>query len=177
MRKVARPRLKFPEETGVPLRLAPLYGRAAPGGRGLDRVPRNYGRQLSVLAVLSPQGLSAPMRAEGPVDAAVSGAYIERARGPTLAPGAILVMDNLAVHKVAGIPEATRARGARVEYLPPYSPDLSPIEHCWSKLKTALRHRKARTRKTSERALAALLPTISPSDAQGWFRRCGYSLH
>jgi transposase len=177
MEEVERPRLKFLDETGVTIRLTPLYGRAAPGVRVLDRVPRNYGQQLSVLAVMSPQGLSAPMTVEGPVDAAVFRVYLERVLGPTLAPGDILVMDNLAVHKVAGIPEAIRARGARVVYLPPYSPDLNPIEHCWSKLKTALRHRKARTRKALERALSALLPTISPSDAQGWFRHCGYSLH
>jgi transposase len=157
--------------------LTPLYGRAAPGERVVDKVPRNYGQPLSLLAALGLQGLSAPMTVEGPVDTSVFRAYVEQVLGPSLSPGAIVVMDNLAVHKVAGIADAIRARGARVEYLPPYSPDFNPIEQGWSKLKTALRRRKARTRRTLERALAVLLPTLSCADARAWFRHCGYSRH
>ena len=159
------------------INLTPRYGRAAPGVRVVEPVPRNYGQQLSLLAVLSPCGLSAPMTIEGPVDAAVFRRYVECVLGPTLRPGDIVVMDNLAVHKVAGIAERIQACGARVEYLPPYSPDFNPIEQAWSKLKTALRQRKARTRRTLERALTVLLPTISGSDARAWFHHCGYSLH
>ena len=170
-------RLKFLDETGVTIRLTPLYGRAAPGVRVVDSVPRNYGQSLSLLAVLGSEGLSAPMTVEGPVDAAVLRVYVEQVLGPTLTPGDIVVMDNLAVHKVAGVAEAIRAYGAHVDYLPPYSPDWNPIEHGWSKLKTALRQRKARTRRVLERALSALLPTSSSADAQAWFRHCGYSLH
>lgn len=170
-------RLKFLDETGVTINLTPVYGRAAPGVRVVDKVPRNYGRPLSLLAVLSPRGLSAPMTVEGPVDGGVFRVYVEQVLGPTLLPGDIVVMDNLAVHKVAGIAEAIRARGARLEYLPPYSPDFNPIEQGWSKLKTALRQCKARTRRTLERALSAFLPTVSSADARAWFRHCGYSLH
>lgn len=177
MTTLPRQRLKFLDETGITIRLTPLYGRAAPGVRVVDKVPRNYGQSLSLLAVLSPHGVSAPMTIGGPVDATVFRAYVEQVLGPTLAPGDIVVMDNLAVHKVAGIVEAIRARGAHVEYLPPYSPDWNPIEQGWSKLKTALRQRKARTRRTLERTLALLLPSISRSDAQAWFHHCGYSLH
>lgn len=177
IRSQERRRLKFLDETGVTISLTPAYGRAAPGIRVLDTVPRNYGQSLSLLAVLGPQGLSAPLTVEGPVDASVFRGYVAQVLGPTLTPGDIVVMDNLAVHKVAGIGEAIRAHGARVEYLPPYSPDWNPIEHGWSKLKTALRQRKARTRRALERALAALLPTISSADARAWFRHCGYSLH
>lgn len=177
MTRIARRRLKFLDETGVTIRLTPLYGRAAPGVRVVDKVPRNYGKSLSLLAVLSPQGMSAPMTVVGPVDTTVFRAYVEQVLGPTLTPGDIVVMDNLRVHKVTGIVEAIAARGARVEYLPPYSPDLNPIEQGWSKLKPALRQRKARTRRTLERALATLLPTISSADARAWFRHCGYSLH
>lgn len=177
MATIPRQRLKFLDETGITIRLTPLYGRAAPGVRVVDAIPRNYGQPLSLLATLSPQGLSAPMTVAGPVDASVFRVYVEQVLGPTLAPGDIVVMDNLAVHKVAGIVEAIQARGARVEYLPPYSPDWKPIEQGWSKLKTALRQRKARTRRAVQRALAALLPSISSSDAQAWFRHCGYSLH
>jgi transposase len=170
-------RLKFLDETGVTISLTPLYGRAAPGVRVVDRVPRNYGQPRSLLATLSTRGLSAPMTVEGPVDTSVFRVYVEQVLGPTLVPGDIVVMDNLAVHKVAGIAQAIQARGAHVQYLPPYSPDFNPIEQGWSKLKTALRQRKARTRRTLERALSALLPAISSADAQAWFRHCGYSLH
>lgn len=177
LRRWPRPRLKFLDETGVTINLTPRYGRAAPGVRVVEAVPRNYGQHLSLLATLGPQGLSAPMTIEGPVDATVFRRYVERILGPTLLPGDIVVMDNLAVHKVAGIAERIAARGARVEYLPPYSPDFNPIEQAWSKLKTALRQRKARTRRTLERALTVLLPTISGTDARAWFRHCGYSLY
>jgi transposase len=170
-------RLRFLDETGVTITLTPRYGRAAPGVRVIESVPRNYGQHLSLLATLSPQGLNAPMTSEGPVDAMVFRLYVERVLGPTLRPGEIVGMDTLAVHKVAGIAEQIAARGARVEYLPPYSPDFTPIEQAWSKLKTALRQRKARTRRTLERALTALLPTISGTDARAWFHHCGYSLH
>jgi transposase len=177
MRGVQRRRLKFLDETGVTISLTPLSGRAAPGVCVVDRVPRNYGRPLSLLATLRARGVTAPMTVEGPVDTGVVRVYVEQVLGPSLVPGDIVVMDNLAVHKVAGIAEAIRARGAHVQYLPPYSPDLNPIEQGWSKLKTALRQRKARTRRTLERALSALLPTISSADARAWFRHCGYSLH
>lgn len=172
-----QPRLKFLEETGVTINLTPRYGRAAPGIRVVDHGPRNSGQPLSLLAVLSPHGLSAPMTLEGPVDATVFRLYVERVLGPTLRPGDVVVMDNLAVHKVAGIAERIHACGARGEYLPPYSPDFNPSEQAWSKLKTALRQRKARTRRTVERALTALLPSISGADARAWFHPCGYSLH
>jgi transposase len=177
MARRSRQRLKFLDETGITISLTPLYGRAAPGVRVVDTVPRNYGQALSLLAVLGPQGLSAPMTVEGAVDTGVFRSYVEQVLGPTLRRGDVVVMDNLAVHKVAGIAEAIRAHGARVEYLPPYSPDFNPIEQGWSKLKTALRQRKARTRGALERALRALLPTISRRDARAWFRHCGYTLH
>lgn len=146
-RGVPHQRLKFLDETGVTIRLTPLYGRAAPGVRVVDQVPHNYGQSLSLIAVVGPQGLSAPLTLEGPLDASAFRVYGEQVLGPTLVPGDSVVMDNLAVHKVPGIAEAIRTRGAWVEYLPPYSPEWNPIEHGWSKLKTALRQRKARTRR------------------------------
>jgi transposase len=108
---------------------------------------------------------------------AVFQTYVEQVLGPTLQPGDIVVMDNLAVHKVAGIAQAIAARGARGEYLPPYSPDLNPIEKCWAKLKTALRQAKARTREALEEALTHALQTISADDALAWFTHCGYPVH
>jgi DDE superfamily endonuclease len=124
MKGVQYRRLKFLDETGVTISLTPLYGRAAPGVRVVDRVPRNYGQPLSLLATLSTRGLSAPMTVEGPVDTSVFRVYVEQVLGPTLVPGDIVVMDNLAVHKVAGIAQAIQARGAHVHYLPPLLPGL-----------------------------------------------------
>lgn len=170
-------RLKFIDETGMTLALTRLYGRAAPGVRVVDTVPRNYGENISLLAALSIQGLSAPMTVNGAVDTEVLRLYIDQVLGPTLQPGDIVVMDNLAVHKVAGIAEAIRAWGARLEYLPPYSPDLNPIERCWAKIKAALRQAKARTRDTLEAALKQALQLVTAADAQAWFAHCGYPVH
>jgi transposase len=96
---------------------------------------------------------------------------------PTLVADDIVVMDNLSVHKVSGIREAIEAAGARLIYLPPYSPDYSPIESCWSKLKASLRKAKARTREALDEALKQAIDYITGSDAQGWFNLCGYALH
>lgn len=95
----------------------------------------------------------------------------------TLAEGDVVVMDNLSAHKVAGVREAIEAKGAKVFYLSPYSPDFSPIEPCWSKIKTALRAAKARTREALDEALAVALATITPLEARNWFTHCGYALH
>ena len=96
--------------------------------------------------------------------------------GPTLVAGDIVIMDNLSAHKVPGIREAIESQGAQVVYLPPYSPDLSPIEPCWSKVKTALRKAKARTREALERALEQGLSTVTAVDARNWFAHCGYAV-
>jgi transposase len=103
--------------------------------------------------------------------------YVEEALGPTLMPGDIVVMDNLSVHKVAGVEAAITARGARGEYLPPYSSDYNPIEKVWSKLKTALRAAMARAVEQFFEALKAALMTISKTDARAWFTHCGYPVH
>ena len=117
------------------------------------------------------------MTVEGAVDAEVFRIYVQQGWGPTLRPGAIVLRDNLAVHKVAGSAEAIRARGARGEYLPPYSPDLTPLEKGWAKRKTALRHAKARTRAALEGALKQALRAISAAEARAWVAHCGYPVH
>lgn len=153
------------------------YGRAVRGCRVHDAVPRNHGRNITVLGALSCYGLDAVMTVEGAADAAVFRAYVQQVLVPTLKPGDIVVMDNLSVHKVAGIKQAIQAAGASLIYLPPYSPDLSPIEPCWSKIKEKLRGVKARTREALDAALAKIIGRISNSDAQGWFAHCGYPVH
>lgn len=169
--------LKFIDETGMNLALTRRYGRAAPGMRVVDSVPQNYGQNISVLAALGVGGLSAPMTIDGAVDAEVFRSYVAQVLGPTLTPGDIVVLDNLAAHKVGGIAETIQSRGARLEFLPPYSPDLNPIEQCWAKIKTALRQAKARTHQALETVLQQALPTITPADARAWFAHCGYSVY
>ncbi len=153
-----------------------LYGRAPVGERVIGSVPQNYGQNVTVLGTLGVQGLDAVMTVDGATDAEVFRTYVKRVLGPTLMPGDVVVMDNLQAHKAAGVQQALARRGARRLYLPAYSPDLSPIELCWAKLKTALRRAKARTRAALDTAIAEALPTISHTDVWGWFKHCGYTL-
>ncbi|MBK4739028.1 IS630 family transposase [Noviherbaspirillum sp. DKR-6] len=153
------------------------YGRAPYGQRVPDAVPKNFGRNVTILGALSCTGLDAVMSVEGATDTAVFRAYVEQVLVPTLVPGDIVIMDNLSTHKVSGIREAIEAAGAQLLYLPPYSPDYSPIESCWSKLKASLRKAKARTRTALDEALTQAIDHITESDANGWFQLCGYTLH
>jgi transposase len=153
------------------------YGRAMRGQRVQDAVPKNVGRNVSILGSLSWYGMEAVMTVEGAVDAAVFRAYVGQVLVPTLRAGDVVVMDNLSVHKVQDIEAMIRGAGAQLIYLPPYSPDWSPIEPCWSKIKTRLRGMKARTREALDQALTKVIGKISNSDARGWFAHCGYSIH
>lgn len=158
-----------------------LFGRAPRGQRVHAAVPQNYGRNVTLLGVLDHNGICAAMSVDGPVDGptetAVLSAFVPQVLIPTLVPGDIVVMDNLSVHKVRQIRALIEAAGAEVWYLPPYSPDLSPIEPCWSKLKSGLRSLAARNREALDEAITQAFGTITAGDAQGWFRHCGYSLH
>lgn len=117
------------------------------------------------------------MTISGAVDGLVFLSYVKQVLVPTLIKGDIVVMDNLSAHQSKAVREAIEACGARLVFLPPYSPDLNPIEKCWSKIKTALRAGKARTREALEAALKAALLTIMAEDAAGWFESCGYPVH
>ena len=154
-----------------------LYGRGAKGERVIETVPKNYGENITMIASLSFSGIEAPMTINGAVDAIVFKIYVQEVLCPTLSAGDVVVMDNLSAHKVSGIRELIEAKGARLIYLPPYSPDLNPIEKCWSKIKTYLRQAKARTRDELEKALREALLLITKEDAIGWFRSCGYAIH
>lgn len=170
-------RLKFLDEAGSNLAMTRLYGRAAKGERVIETIPQNYGENVTMLASLSFSGIEAPMTINGAVDGIVFKVYVEQVLCPTLNVGDVVVMDNLPAHKVAGIKELIVARGAKLIYLPPYSPDLNPIEKCWSKIKTYLRRAKARTRAELEKALREALLLITEEDALGWFKSCGYTIH
>jgi transposase len=153
-----------------------LYGRAPTGERVIGTVPQNYGQNVTILGAVGVQGVQAVMTVEGATDAEVFRTYVKRVLGPTLAPGDIIVLDNLSAHKALGVQQALARRRVRLLFLPPYSPDLSPMELCVSKLKTALRAAKARTREALETAIRQALETVTAADARNWFRHCGYAL-
>ena len=169
--------LKFIDESGCNIAMNRRYGRAPYGRRVPDAVPKNFGRNVSIFGALSCTGLDAVMSVDGATDTAVFRAYVEQVLVPTLAPGDIVVMDNLSSHKVSGIREGMEADGVQLLYLPPYSPDYSPIESYWSKLKASLRKAKAQTRDALDEALKQAIEYITESDAKGWFPLCGYTLH
>ena len=169
-------RLKFIDESGTNISMTRLYGRAPRGQRVSGSVPQNYGQNITMLASLSATGVEAVMTVEGATDGDVFRTYVCEVLSATLSRGDIVVLDNLSAHKVEGVREAIEARGARLIYLPPYSPDLNPIERCWSKIKTALRAAKARTREALEAAIKQALLTVTESDARAWFKHCGYAL-
>jgi transposase len=170
-------RLKFVDESGVTLALTRLFGRAPVGMRAVGSVPQNYGQNVTLLGALSLTGMQALMTIEGPTDGDVFRVFVTQVLCPTLCPGDMVVMDNLGAHRVAGIREAIEGCGAQLLYLPPYSPDFSPIEQCWAKLKTYLRGIGARTRRKLARAIKRAVLTITAGDAHSWFTHCGYQVN
>lgn len=170
-------KFKFIDESGINLGMTRLYGRARPGQRVVESVPSHSGTHLTLLAAIGLDGLSAAWVLEGALDGEAFKIYLTEVLCPTLRPGDVVLMDNLSAHKVAGVEEAITAVGARLEYLPPYSPDLNPIEKCWSKIKTALRAAKARTVEALIEALNDALLSISEEDIKAWFIHCGYTVH
>lgn len=176
MKKVNHRRLRFLDEAGAKTILTRLYARALGGARTSEAIPRNYGASTSMLATLSIDGVEAPMLIEGSVDTAVFNAYCEEVLRPTLKSGDILVLDNLRAHRASRIEEIAAGCGVRVVWLPPYSPDFSPIELMWSKVKAYLKKIKARTQAELEKAIALALQTVMLSDCRNWFRHCGYEV-
>jgi transposase len=167
-------RLIFIDEAAVNTAMTRRFGRAAPGERVVESVPRNYGEQTSMISAIGLRGLIATMTLEGAVDTLAFNAYINEVLGPKLDKGDVVVLDNLNVHKASQIEEVANGKGARVIWLAPYSPDYSPIEQCWSKIKQALRAAKARTREELEAALVSAMKLVTSSDIRGWFSYCGY---
>jgi transposase len=169
----------FIDETGIDTRLVRRYARAAGGERAHGSVPFGSYERLTVLGALGVEGLLAPMVTTAATDTDVFLAYLDQVLIPELVakkPGATVIMDNLKPHKVAEVKEKLEAAGLRLLYLPPYSPDFSPIEPAWSKVKALLRTAAARTRAALEAALLPALDAISPQDAAGFFAHCGYIL-
>jgi transposase len=166
--------LIFVDETGSHLDMARTYAWAPRGHRAYAAKPRNRGRAVTLIGALGVNGLVATMTVEGGTDGEVFRSYVKQVLVPQLRPGHVVIMDNLKAHKVTGIREAIEAAHATLRYLPSYSPDLSPIELCWSKAKTILRTRAARTREVLELAWTDAVASVTPSDARHWFAHCGY---
>lgn len=139
-------------------------------------VPQNWGQNVTMLAALTASGVTATMTVEGATDTEVFCAYVSRVLKPTLRRGDTVVLDNLSAHKARQVRDLVEGSGARVLYLPPYSPDLNPIEQCWSKIKTYLRAVKARIGEKLGEAIRRAFATVTASDARAWFKHCGYAL-
>jgi transposase len=168
--------LVFVDESGVTTKLTRLYGRAPKGQRVPEAVPHGRGKVTTILGALGTTGMQAGMTVETSTDADVFEVFVEQVLGPTLRAGQVVVMDNLSAHKQERVRELIEARGCQLQYLPPYSPDLNPIEPAWSKVKTYLRALKARTQEALEAGVSAALKTITAQDAHGYFGHCGYAL-
>ena len=153
------------------------WGRAPKGERIAEAAPQGHWNVLTTLGAMSLRGIVAAMTIEAATDADVFAAYVEQVLGPKLQPGDVVILDNLSAHKVPGIAASIAACGARLIYLPPYSPDLNPIEQAWSKFKQFLRSAKARTAEALDQAITEALKMITPDNAAAWFHHCGYGTH
>ena len=176
MADMAAPDLVFVDESGVKTNLARLYGRAPRGQRAHGHVPHGHWKLLTVVGALTADGLLASMTVEAATDADVFRAYVAAVLAPALRPGHVVVLDNLSAHKAVGVRTLIEERGCRLVHLPPYSPDLNPIEMLWSKMKTRLRAAQLRKVATLERGVSDALATVTAQDAGGYFRHCGYTL-
>ena len=170
IRRIAPEDLIYLDESGVSTQMTRLYARALGGRRVHAMVPGGHWKMLTILGAMDHTGMIAAMTIEAATDREVFLGYLDEVLCPKLRPGHVVVMDNLSAHKVDGVRERIEAHGASLLYLPPYSPDLNPIEKAWSKLKHSLRAAQARTVDQLHIAVAHLLPTLSANDAQAWFR-------
>jgi transposase len=153
-----------------------LYARAPKGERAYGKVPRNRGRNTTLLASMTSEGMGPCLAVEGATTKAVFEAYVGRVLAPSLSPGQVVVMDNLSAHKGEGVRELVEGRGCEVLFLPPYSPDFSPIEEAFSKVKALLRKAAARNREGLVEAIGWALDAVTARDTRGWFTHCGYAI-
>ena len=165
-------RLIFLDECGVTTQMTRTYARASRGVRIHEATPQGHWKILTVLGAMSTRGMVAMMTIEEATDTDIFLAYLDHAVCPKLKPGDVVVMDNLSSHKVDGVHRRIEQCGAELLYLPPYSPDLNPIEKAWAKLKQLLRSAKARTAQALDQAITDVLPMITPENAEAWFRLC-----
>jgi transposase len=166
----------FLDECGSNIALTPRYARAPRGARAHGHAPRNWGTNVTLLATLTPAGIGPSLVVEGATNTQVFETYISELVVPALQPGQIVVLDNLSVHKSSTVREAIEACGCQVLFLPSYSPDFTPIEQAFSKLKQFLRRVGARTKDTLFEAIGHGLDAITADDARNWFAHCSYEV-
>jgi hypothetical protein len=166
--------LIFLDESGVNLSLIRQCARALPGQRAYSEKPHRKGKNVSVIGAISLKGLLTQWSSVGAVDALTFDAFIAQKLVPQLWPGAVVIMDNCSIHKSAELEALITAAGARLIYLPPYSPDFSPIENCWSKIKCILRRIGARTYPDLLKALDVAFAEVTVENLLGWFTHCCY---
>ena len=164
------------DECGSNVNLGPRYARAPRGERAYGVAPRNTEANTTLIASITTGGMGPAMLLTGATDTAAFEVYIEKVLVPSLHPGEVVVMDNLSAHKSERVREFIEASGCELWYLPSYSPDLSPIEEAFSKLKHLLRKAEARTCEALEKAIAEALDRITHEDATGYFSHCGYGV-
>ena len=167
-------KLVFIDETWTSTRMTRRYGRAPRGRRCLDSAPHGHGETTTFVGALRRRRLTVPMVTDGPMDGEMFLAYGRQFLCPTLPPGDTVILDNLSSHKVAGVEEAITAIGALVLFLPPYSPDLNPIEKFFSKLKARLRQAAQRDTEARWKEIGESLNTVSPSECTHFFASCAY---
>lgn len=166
--------LIFIDESGLSTKMARLRGWAPKGERCCAAIPHGHWKTVTFVGGLTLTGFIAPMLLDGPMDGECFLAWVEQMLAPTLRPGDIVVMDNLAAHKVVGVRQAIEACGAELRYLPPYSPDLNPIENAFAKLKAHVQKSAARTLDALDRAAANALPKFKPDQCANFFAHAGY---
>jgi transposase len=172
--RVDAERLVFVDEMGANVSLTPLYAWSRRGRRVFGSAPKNWGKNVTLLASITREGLGPCLAVEGSTTREVFEAYMEGVLAPMLRPGRMVVMDNLSAHKGGKVKKIIEARGCELLYLPPYSPDLNPIEQAFSKVKGLLRKAEARTRESLIEAMGLALSAVSARDARGFFGHCGY---
>ena len=167
-------RLVFVDESGANTAMTRSRARAPRGQRAVGSAPQGHWKTTTLLGALRLSGPVAGVTVDGPTDRDVFRLFVTDALAPALRKGDVVVWDNLPAHKAAGVTRTLAARGARLLPLPPYSPDFSPIEPEWSKMKQILRTAEARTAETLGQAAAQAFASVTAKDARGWFGKCGY---
>jgi transposase len=166
--------LIFLDESGANLQMAQLYGRGYGGERVATAIPFNRGNRLTMLSAISFEKVEAALYGEWAVDGEIFLNFITKSLRPVLKGRHVVIMDNVAFHQVNGVMEAIESTGARLVYLPPYSPDLNPIEQMWGKIKTCLRKGSARTLDAFAVSIKNAFLSISSNDLGNWYKHCGY---
>jgi transposase len=167
-------RLVFIDETGLSTKMSRLRGRSPRGERCRSGIPHGHWKTTTFTGALRLSGMTAPMVLDGPMNGTAFRAYVEQVLVPTLAPGDIVVMDNLPAHKAEGIRSAIEAAGCDLLFLPPYSPDFNPIEKAFSKLKAHLRAKAERTVDALWDSVGDIIKTFKPQECANYFAACGY---